>query len=215
MASAALARPADRSPAQRQDRDGTFNDWTPEAFATIDRNNDNRITRQEWSFEADAFERADHNGNGVVTRAEFLGDDIATSTSARRDRASRLPGRFAAWDANGDRRLSRAEWRGTRERFDRLDTDRDDQLQAGELGDQTARTNAETRAYRAGYDRGLAEGQQAGRDDRQRDEWDLEGQRELEQADSGYQPAHGSRTEYQSGYRHGFREGYRRQWANQ
>ena len=39
--------------------------------------------------------------------------------------------------------------------------------------------------------------------------WDLEGQRELEQADSGYQPQMGARTDYQAGYRESFRVAYR------
>ncbi len=59
--------------------------------------------------------------------------------------------------------------------------------------------------------RGLAEGKQAGYEDRTINggRWDLDGQRELEQADSGYTTAVGSRAEYQAGYRAGFRRGYR------
>ena len=56
----------------------------------------------------------------------------------------------------------------------------------------------------------MTDGRQAGKEDRQRrDKWDLEGQRELEQADAGYRPEVGSRAAYQSGYRTGFRTGYR------
>jgi hypothetical protein len=65
-------------------------------------------------------------------------------------------------------------------------------------------------AYRAGFNRGRQDGQQAGRDERVASRpWDLEGQRELEAADAGYQPAVGDRASYQSGYRDGFRRGYR------
>ena len=39
--------------------------------------------------------------------------------------------------------------------------------------------------------------------------WDLEGQRELEQADSGYTPQVGTMSDYQAGYREGFRVAYR------
>ena len=63
-------------------------------------------------------------------------------------------------------------------------------------------------AYRAGYERGRQEGIQAGKEDKPRG-WDLEGQRELETADSGYEPRMGDRAEYQTGYRTGFRSGYR------
>lgn len=96
-----------------------------------------------------AIGHADHNGDGVVTRAEFLNED-------------------------------NREDRGT------------------------------TEAYRTGYECGLSEGRAAGREDRARNQgWDLEGQRELEQADSGFDPRLGPRPEYQAGYREGFRRGYR------
>ena len=65
-------------------------------------------------------------------------------------------------------------------------------------------------AYRAGYERGMAEGRTAGREDRDRNQgWDLDGQRELDQADSGYRDALGARADYQAGYRAAFRIGYR------
>ena len=59
--------------------------------------------------------------------------------------------------------------------------------------------------------KGLAEGRQAGREDKNVNggKWDLDGQRELEQADSGYRPELGDRADYQSGYRAAFRLGYR------
>ena len=64
-------------------------------------------------------------------------------------------------------------------------------------------------AYRAGYERGMAEGRTAGGEDRTRNQgWDLDGQRELEQADSGYREALGARADYQAGYRAAFRIGY-------
>ena len=54
-----------------------------------------------------------------------------------------------------------------------------------------------------------SEGRQAGREDKtRRNAWDLEGQRELEQADSGYTTQVGSRSDYQAGYRDGFRRAY-------
>ena len=59
-------------------------------------------------------------------------------------------------------------------------------------------------------ERGLADGRKAGREDKQlRNQWDLDGQRELEQADAGYQASMGDRQDYQDGYRAGFRTGYR------
>ncbi|MGH9314924.1 MAG: hypothetical protein ACRD1S_17205, partial [Vicinamibacterales bacterium] len=67
-----------------------------------------------------------------------------------------------------------------------------------------------TQAYRSGFDRGLLDGRQAGREERQNNRaWDLEGQRELEQANAGYQNSMGRLDHYQAGYRAGFRQGYR------
>ena len=83
---------------------------------------------------------------------------------------------------------------------------------AGPVGTSgTVESRNTTRAYQAGYERGRSEGRQAGKEDKgvNGGHWDLEGQRELEQADSGYSADLGARGDYQSGYRAGFRLGYR------
>ena len=94
--------------------------------------------------------------------------------------------------------------------FDRRDTDRDGVLSRRELASASPEVDrARSAAYRAGSERGLADGRKAGREDKQlRNRWDLDGQRELEQADAGYTPATGDRSEYQAGYRDAFRRGY-------
>ena len=89
-------------------------------------------------------------------------------------------------EANGDGRLKRQEFDNSPDTI---------------LPQQTA-------AYRAGYTRGQSDGVQAGREDKPRG-WDLEGQRELETADAGYEGRLGSLGEYQAGYRTGFRRGHR------
>ncbi len=134
-----------------RDRGAEMTDWTERGFERLDVDHDNRITLEEWRYSVDGFRRADHNGDGVISRAEFLGTDVITPQ-------------------NG--------------------------------------------AYRAGYERGLVEGRAAGREDRERNQgWDLEGQRELEAADSGYEPRMGAKPDYQAGYRAGFRRGYREGWG--
>jgi hypothetical protein len=111
-------------------------------------------------------------------------------------------------DVNRDNAITRDEWHWSRASFDERDTNRDGRLTRREFGEAALETRSG--AYRQGHERGLVEGRQAGREDKQNGVgWDLEGQRELEQADSGYQPNIGSRVEYQSGYREGFRRGYR------
>lgn len=226
-----------------------IDDWTPESFRILDRNSDGRITRAEWYYDRETFNRVDHNGDNAITEREFTGDEEVDD-----DREDQ----FEYLDANGDGRISRAEWHGTRARFDALDRNRDNVLTRAEaMGTEApsdlfdaidvnhdraiARdewkwstasfdlrdanrdgrlsreefigiTSNRPSAYKAGYDRGLIEGRQAGREDRARNIWDLEGQRELEQADSGYATSIGPRAEYQGGYREGFRRGYREGW---
>jgi hypothetical protein len=242
--------PREPDPFDSDQRDYQFTDWTARGFTAVDHDRNGRVTRDEWHFDIEDFRRADHNRDGWLSRAEFLGGDESTDD----DRGDR----FDYLDTNGDGRVSRAEWHGTADRFAALDDNRDGVLSRTEMrgGNEPPpdlftsvdvnRDNAITRdewhwsrasfderdtnrdgrltrrefgeaaletrsgAYRQGHERGLVEGRQAGREDKQNGVgWDLEGQRELEQADSGYQPNIGSRVEYQSGYREGFRRGYR------
>jgi hypothetical protein len=176
-----------------------FTDWTAQGFNGVDRNRDNRITADEWRFDLASFHRADHDRDGVVTRSEFLSEDAEEPA----------PSLFSRVDANRNGTLSRDEWQWSPASFDRLDANRDGRLTMQEFSG-TATGAAGSPAYQAGHDRGLIEGRAAGREDRERNQgWDLEGQRELEQADSGYLPAQGARADYQAGYRAAFRVGYR------
>ena len=114
--------------------------------------------------------------------------------------------RFQEMDTDRNGEISREEWRGA---FDRLDANRDGRLTIQEVGNSTEPVSPQqSAAYRAGYERGRSEGVQAGKEDKPR-VWDLEGQRELETADAGYEARMGDRAEYQAGYRTGFRRGYR------
>jgi len=237
------------------DREYFFDDWTARGFTALDHNKDNRITRDEWHFDMASFRQADHNRDGVVSKAEFLNEGNVDYDDDRSDR-------FTYLDANNDGRIARAEWHASRQSFDNLDdnhdgyisrlemrgstdapgdlfssidvnhdgtiridewhwsrqswdaqdTNRDGRLTRAEFtGTGAAATPLDRRspAYRAGFERGTAEGREAGRQDKHASwGWDLEGQRELEQADSGYEARLGPKTEYQAGYREGFRRAY-------
>lgn len=176
--------------------DVDVDDDAEDLFEYLDDNNDGRVTRAEWHGTAARFNTLDRDRNGVLTRTEAMGTEAPADL-------------FDAIDANNDRGISRNEWRWSTASFDIRDANRDGRLTREEF---VGITSNRTTAYRAGYDRGLAEGRQAGREDRARNTWDLEGQRELEQADSGYQTSIGPRAEYQAGYREGFRRGYREGW---
>ena len=229
-----------------------IDDWTPEHFRSIDRDNNGRVTAAEWFYARETFRRIDHNGDNWISEAEFLGDQtvdddaedtfeyldtnndgrvVRTEWHGTRARFNALDANndgvltraeamgteapadlFEAIDANNDSMIARTEWRWSTSSFDIRDSNRDGRLSRDEF---VGITSNRTAAYRSGYDRGLSEGRAAGREDRVRNQgWDLEGQRELVRADSGYQTSMGPREEYQAGYREGFRRGYREGWEN-
>ena len=175
------------------DRDDRFQD--------LDSNGDRRVSRGEWHGSAARFNALDSNRDGVLTRTEMIGDEPP-------------PSLFASVDVNRDKVIARDEWHWSRASFDRRDSNRDGRLSEAEFTGETSRATRSA-GFRAGYDRGVTEGRAAGREDRQRNQgWDLEGQRELETADSGYEERFGPRAEYQAGYRDGFRRAYREGWEN-
>lgn len=193
-------------------------------FRGLDRNNDGVITRDEWRGNDRSFRNHDVNNDGVLSATEVShADDERWSMredrwTHRDDPDEELREIFARADANGDRVISRREWYGDPDTFARIDQDRNGVITLPEfLGVDASATGTSGRApniasptYRTGYDRGLLDGRQAGREDRElRNQWDLEGQRELETADAGYQASMGAREDYQAGYRAGFRTGYR------
>ena len=174
-------------------------------FREMDRDNDGVITRAEWRGERQSFRRYDLNRDGVLSGNEIW-VDRGRGRARGRD-LDRLP--FADLDRNGNGVITHDEWRGPIEELRALDADGDDVLTAREYSD--GRDIINSPAYRAGRERGLIDGRQAGREDKTVNggRWDLEGQRELESADAGYQPNVGDRVQYQEGYRAGFRRGYR------
>ena len=183
IATAVLAAPADaqlkRSDARQPSLGG------------MDRNGDGAISRSEWRGSESEFRRQDWNNDGVLS-----GDEVAAATSA-------TVADFSTLDQDGNGRVTVQEWRRA---FNRLDNNRDGALTEDELGGE--RNVPVSQAFVNGRDRGVYDGRQAGREDARRRVWDLDGQRELEQADAGYNPSFGPRAQYQAGYREGFRQGY-------
>src|SRR5206468_3404843 len=111
--------------------------------------------------------------------------------------ASRPSGRFTALDTNRDGVITWNEWRGTEGDYVKLDTNGDARLSPSEFESNPTPANRF-----AALD--------ADREDRANNHgWDLDGQTELERADSGYSSQLGTLSDYQSGYRDGFRIGYR------
>jgi EF hand len=155
----------------------------------------------------------------IVFGAVLVGSVATAAAGAQQSQARRTDLRdrqeeLRAMDRDNDGVITRAEWRGTVRSFRRLDVNRDGVLSGTEIWTDRPRdvpSPDPSPAYRAGRERGLADGRQAGREDKTINggKWDLEGQRELETADAGYRESVGPRIQYQAGYRAGFRLGYR------
>ena len=163
-------------------------------FRAMDRNRDGVVTRAEWQGSDQAFRQQDRNGDGILS-----GDEVRVAQGAG------VENLFASVDGDDNGKVTTQEWRRA---FTQFDVNRDGLLTEDELRSRST-PQVVTQAFQAGRDRGLSDGRQAGREDRDpRGVWDLEGHRELEQADAGYRSELGPRDQYQAGYREGFRQGY-------
>ena len=189
-------------------------------FIAIDTNRDGLITWNEWRGTEGDYVRLDTNGDVRLNPSEFDSNPTATT-------------RFAELDTNRDGWMTREEWKWSDGSYYRMDTNSDNRLSRSEFQAGLANTtnritdqnvndgrwnsrpgSQRTQTAQSGYDRGLSEGRQAGREDYVNGHgWDLDGQTELERADSGYYAQLGALGEYQGGYREGFRIGYREGFA--
>jgi len=171
-------------------------------FQAMDLNRDGVISRDEWRGNDRSFRQQDRNGDGVLSR-----DEVREAGSVGTSGTAGALGSFEFVDLDGNGQVSAQEWMRA---FNQLDADRDGMLTEDELGLESAAPMEEmqTVAFKSGRERGLSDGRLAGREDRSRGVWDLDGQRELEQADAGYRAEMGPRDQYQAGYREGFRRGY-------
>jgi EF hand len=183
-----------------------------ERYRGYDMNGDNRVARSEWAGDARLFAGLDTNRDRYLSMEEY-----AQGGGFTLDAQGGPPSRPSNDDRNNDGWVTRSEWNlnpgnAVRE-FDRLDANRDNRISRYELDTVATGSNPEmprSAAWRTGYDRGISEGRAAGREDQTRRQgWDLEGQRELERADSGYTFQVGTLSDYQAGYREGFRNAYR------
>jgi hypothetical protein len=104
--------------------DDRGNDVDRARFNGLDRNRDGVVTRAEWNGNDQSFRVHDWNRDGVLSGGEVR------PGAARPDPVSR----YASWDHNRDGVLSAGEWRGTRDEFRRLDGNRDGVLTRFELG---------------------------------------------------------------------------------
>jgi hypothetical protein len=171
-------------------------------FAHLDLDADKRISRSEWHGTRQLFDSLDDNRDGFITRAEMMGNEAP-------------PEAFASLDINRDGAITATEWHWSTGAFNQRDTNRDGKLTRNEFEGLRPPLDTRSNAYRAGYERGAAEARVQAREDRAGSHgYDAEGQRELETADSGYEPRLGAKADYQAGYRAGWMRGYPEGWRD-
>jgi Ca2+-binding EF-hand superfamily protein len=171
-------------------------------FVDLDIDRNGRLSRQEWHGTMQLFNTLDANHDGVVTRVEMMGAEAPSEL-------------FSSADVNRDGTIALDEWHWSRATFDRRDLNHDGRITRDEFNraGTVGTSGTQSAAYNAGYERGAAEARAQAREDRIRNQgYDAEGQRELETADSGYEPRFGPKADYQSGYRAGWRRGYPEGW---
>lgn len=86
-----------------------------DSFADLDANTNGRVERSEWHASADAFTWLDRDSDGVLSRAEVVGE------AAARDQ-------FVSLDTNRDNLLRIDEWPWSQRSFTQQDTNRDGML---------------------------------------------------------------------------------------
>jgi Ca2+-binding EF-hand superfamily protein len=174
------------------------------SFGNLDRNRDGWIARNEWPMSSAEFSRLDANRDNRISSYEFRNEGNEETQNSEG---------FWSVDRNRDGWITRSESGMSYAEFNRLDVNNDNRLSRFEFENTRNWTTTEagrSAAFRMGWDRGIAEGRNAGREDRANNHgWDLEGQTELERADSGYSSQMGSLSDYQEGYREAFRLAYR------
>jgi Ca2+-binding EF-hand superfamily protein len=101
-------------------------------FRGLDRDNDGRVTRDEWRGDDRSFANQDWNGDGVLS-----GDEVRPGARRPRDSRSgsdeRRRARFTNLDSNNDGVITRNEWHGDSRAFDRLDANRNGVLSRDEF----------------------------------------------------------------------------------
>ena len=108
-------------------------------FQALDKNNDGRITREEWNGNARSFQNHDWNGDGVLS-----GNEVRSGAQRDTDLADHNPStlernlswtraNFTSLDHNRDARLSANEWHFDLETFRRVDANRNDSISLQEF----------------------------------------------------------------------------------
>lgn len=116
-------------------------------FTQLDRDRDGALSRYEWWGDQATFRRVDRNGNGTVTRQEYMNAPVVYESAPERTPRS---DRFLGLDRNRSGFISRSEWPHDRAHYDALDRDRDGRITEYEYMNTQALTD---RFRQMDYDR--------------------------------------------------------------
>ena len=131
MSPAAFAKQKNKQKSKHQNNAGDI-------YSQYDANGDGRISRYEFPADPLLFDRADLNGDGVLTRGEA--ETFVRSTN--------VDSELRRLDRNGDGAISRSEWRGDWDAFARLDRNGDGVLSQADRTNNAAplsRTRSQSR----------------------------------------------------------------------
>lgn len=108
---------------QGADRNDYYGQGT---FSSLDDNHDGYLSRYEWRETSSIFGGKDCNHDNKVSRTEYFTQDCASSTCD-------YDCLFRELDVNSNGLVSRSEWRGSGQTFDRLDQNSSNGLTRSEL----------------------------------------------------------------------------------
>ncbi len=102
----------------------------PRRIMAMDKDDDGKVSKEEYKGPAFLFDRLDADKDGSITRREAAAvRDMGTAGTTPSERPGRLMGmgtsRFEELDADDDGKVSKAEYKGPAFLFDRLDADKD------------------------------------------------------------------------------------------
>ncbi len=141
------AKPGPGSQAAPGQGGGTTNARMQRFLERYDEDADGKVSRQERRGRAEGYDRLDRNEDSSIDTSDM---QAAGGRGGKGGAPKRLPTRLRSMDGDENGRVSRAEWKGPEQLFDRLDKNGDGSIDPSELGggqDDAGRGNQRGRSF--------------------------------------------------------------------